>query len=541
MNASPSLLDPQPPTAHAVASPARLSGSAVALPPILWPCGAVLVASALGPSHHDAWAVVAAFAIVMALLAGVARSGGAWIVAMTFIALAVGLVRTGDAAPRTVQWPTASVNAVRGTVAMWPSPHGETVQVPVTVIAARTGTTWQFATATLRATLPTYPPLNRGDLIVIGGTATIRRNWLPDADGTLFGQWVRVEQHDGATTLTDIRHRAVARFIAGIAWHVRSPEAGLTAGMLLGEKAVLDTQTRDALNATGTTQHVVISGWNISIVIGLFAALGRNLTLRRRRAWALAALATVIVYTFAVGADLSVVRAAVMGGAALVAPLVGRRADPLVWLAIACATMALIDPTVTQNLSFLLSAAATFGVLVVAPWLADLARRFNACRRFPRLTELGAVAIAAYLMTEPIILHAFGRVSLISPVVNIIVEPLVPVIMGIGFITALLSFLPIPLLADVAGLCTSVPAWLFLRIITAAGALPFSAVQLPQPGLGVSVFLYAVPACIALRSVIHVPALRASALSLRRQDVALYGIGFVGTLIVALGVAVWFR
>jgi len=500
-----------------------------------------LVAGAIGPSHHDAWVVIGAFAAVMALLAIVARSAGAWIVAVTCIALAVGLFRTGDAPPRTVQWPTASVNAVRGIVDAWPSPHGETVQTPIAVIAARTGNRWQFATATLRATLPTYPPLNRGDVVVIGGAATIRRNWWPDADGSLYGQWMRIEQRDDPTTLTDIRHRAVARFIAGIERYVRSPEAGLTAGMLLGEKAALDTPTRDALNATGTTQHVVISGWNISIVIGLFAALGRNLSIRRRRVWAFAALATVVVYTFAVGGDLSVVRAAVMGGGALIAPLVGRRADPLVWLSIACATMALIDPTVTHDLSFLLSAAATFGVLVVAPRLADMARRVPAGRAFPRLTELGAVAIAAYLMTEPIILHAFGRVSLISPIVNIIVEPLVPVIMAIGFITALLSFVPIPFLGNVAGLCTALPAWLFLKIIVAAGALPFSAVRLPQPGLGVSVLLYALPACIAARAYILAPALRSSSMSLRKQDVALYGIGFLGTLIVAIGVAAWLR
>lgn len=289
------------------------------------------------------------------------------------------------------------------------------------------------------------------------------------------------------------------------------------------------------------TQHVVISGWNISIVIGLFAALGRNLSFRRRRVWALAALAAVVVYTFAVGADLSVVRAAVMGGAALIAPLIGRRPDPLVWLAIACAAMTLIDPTVTHNLSFLLSATATFGVLVVAPWLVMIAQRLPAGRAFPRITELGAVAIAAYLMTEPIILHTFGRASLISPIVNIIVEPLVPVIMGIGFITAVLSFVPIALFADIAGLCTALPAWLFLRIIYAAGGLPIAAMRLPQPGLGFTTLLYALPACLACRAYWLSPAICAAFVTVRKQDAALYGLGFVGTLILALVCAAWLR
>ena len=156
-------------------------------------------------------------------------------------------------------WPTENTNAVRGTVETWPSPHGETVQTPVTVVAVRTKRGWQFATATVRATLPAYPPLNRGDIVVIGGTATLHRNTWPDADGSLYGQWMRIERRDDPSSLTDIRYRAVTRFIAGIERHVRSPEAGLTAGMLLGEKTVLDAPTRDALNATGTTQHMVVT------------------------------------------------------------------------------------------------------------------------------------------------------------------------------------------------------------------------------------------------------------------------------------------
>ncbi len=541
MNASPSPRDPYAITATAAPLPTRAIAGAGALPPILWPCGGVLIAGAIGSGHHDAWAAVAVFGAAILLLAVVARSAGAGIVAVTLIALAAGLFRAQPVAPRTVVWPVDGVNAVRGTVEAWPTPHGEMVQAPIAVVGARTESGWQPATATLRATLPAYPPLGRGDAVVIGGIATLERNWRPDADGSFYGQWARVEQPGDLTALTDVRHRVIARFIAGIERHVRSPEAGLTAGMLLGEKTTLDAPTLDALNATGTTQHVVISGWNISIVIGLFAALGRNLSIRRRRAWSVAALATVVVYTFAVGADLSVVRAAVMGGATLIAPLVGRRADPLVWLAIACATMTLVDPTVAQNLSFLLSCAATFGVLVVAPWLADSARRVPAGRRFPRATELAAVAIAAYLTTEPIILHAFGRVSLVSPVVNIVVEPLVPVIMAFGFITALLSFVPITLLGDVAGLCTAVPAWVFLRIVYAAGSLPISAVRLPQPGLGITAFLYVLPACIACRVCLDAPSIRAAFVAVRTRDAALYACGFVGTLIAALALAAWLR
>lgn len=477
-----------------VAVPAR---GATVLPPILWPCGAILLGSALGPTDHDRWPVTLALAVVTLALALIARTGALWSAAFGMLAFAGSLWHSAPPSVRPLTWTTEPVNAVRGIVETWPTAHAEMVQAPVRVVAARTERGWQPADATLNATLPSYPPLQRGDLIVAGGITTVRPGWWRDADGSLYGQWIRLEQREDATTAEDYRHRIVARLIAEIDRNVRPPESGLTAGMLLGEKTVLDEQTRDALNSTGTSQHVVISGWNLALVIGLFAALARYTPMGRRVLWSVATLGTVALYTFAVGAELSVVRAALMGAGALVAPLVGRRADPLVWLGIASAAMVIHDPAAIRDLSFLLSCAATFGVLVVAPWLAGQALRAPICAAFPRVTELLAVAVGAQLMTEPLILHTFGRVSLISPIVNMIVEPTVPIIMALGGITGLLGLLPFSLPATVAGTCTALPAALFLGIINHAGNIPLGAIQLPQPGVTLTALIYAVPAIIA--------------------------------------------
>ncbi len=187
-----------------------------------------------------------------------------------------------------------------------------------------------------------------------------------------------------------------------------------------------------------------------------------------------------------------------MGSVGLIAPALGRRADPTVSLGVAMAAMAALHPAVVGDLAFLLSCAATFGVLVVAPFLARLARRIAWCDRAGWLTELVAVAIGAQLTTEPLIAHTYGRISLISPIVNIIVEPLVPAIMLCACATALLALLPVGFPAAVAGVCTALPAWLFLRIVRVAAALPGASLQLPQPGTLLTVLLYAIPASIAL-------------------------------------------
>lgn len=483
---------------HAAIPPDIAVRAAPTIPYILWPSAAILVAAALGTGYHAVWSGALIAAGVAVALAALARTPAAWCIAALTIAFAGMVWHTSPPAERSIVWTAIPVNAVRGIVETWPTAHGTQVQAPITVFAARTDRGWEAARVTLRATVPSYPPLQRGDVVVVGGIATVRRGWWSDADGSLYGQWMRIERSDDGATPEDFRHRVVSRFIAGIDRYIRSPESGLTAGMLLGEKTVIDDQTRDALNATGTTQHVVISGWNLALVIGLFAALGRHAPVTRRVLWSVATLGAVALYTFAVGAELSVVRAAVMGCGGLVAPLVGRRADPLVWLGIASAIMVIHDPAAIRDLSFLLSCTATFGVLVVAPWLAKHATRLPVARSFPRLTELLAVAVGAQLMAEPIILHAFGRASLISPLVNLVVEPLVPLIMGLGGITALLSLLPFPLPATVTGICTALPASLFVTIIRNAADIPLGSIRLPQPGLVPTLLLYAIPAAVVL-------------------------------------------
>lgn len=285
----------------------------------------------------------------------------------------------------------------------------------------------------------------------------------------------------------------------------------------------------------------MISGWNLAIVIGLFAALGRRAPLTRRVLWSVATLGAVAVYTFAVGAELSVVRAAVMGCGGLLAPLLGRRADPLVWLGLASAAMVVHDPAAISDLSFLLSCSATVGVLVVAPWLAKRAMRLPLFHAIPSLTELLAVAVGAQLMTEPIILHTFGRASLISPLVNLVVEPLVPPIMALGGITSLLSLLPFALPATVAGVCTALPASLFLTIIRWVARFPASAVQLPQPGLSLTLLFYVAPAAVVLWVEQARPAVAHWRLRYIPRDAGLYAATFAVVLALALSLLHWAR
>lgn len=142
------------------------------------------------------------------------------------------------------------------------------------------------------------------------------------------------------------------------------PEASLLAGILLGVESGIPEEVERAFQDSGTAHIVAISGFNIAILAGLFAALFSRLLGRWRGA--VVALACIAVYTLLVGAGASVVRAALMGGLTLLAAQIGRRQAGLNSLALVAALMALFNPYVLWDVDFQLSFMATLGLVLYA-------------------------------------------------------------------------------------------------------------------------------------------------------------------------------
>lgn len=248
------------------------------------------------------------------------------------------------------------------------------------------------------------------------------------------------------------------------------PEGALLVGILLGDRSGMPSDLVQNFALTGTAQIVAISGQNISYVAGFILLLGRRLRLRPRTITTIA-IVTIVVYTIFVGASASVVRAAVMGTLFVIARQLGRDYDVSISLAFAAFVMTLWNPNLLWDIGFQLSFVALLGLVYIAPTLA------RALHRLPLLGEALAVALAAQLVTEPLILLYFQQVSLISPIANILVEPALPLIMLTGAVAV-----PLLLLFRPLGLLPAAACWLFLTFMIHAvnwfARLPFAALQL---------------------------------------------------------------
>lgn len=229
------------------------------------------------------------------------------------------------------------------------------------------------------------------------------------------------------------------------------PEASLLAGILLGVESGISDQVQKAFRDTGTTHIIAISGFNITIVAGLFTRLFSKL-LNKRRA-ALAAVLGISLYTLLVGADPAVVRAAVMGGLSIFASQIGRRQHGLNAAALASLIMMLFNPRLPWDISFQLSLSATLGLILYADpltnWFLGLSSGYLPLETAHKLTqpvsEYFLFTLAAQLTTLPVMIYHFHSYSLSTFLANPAILPVQPPIMIVGGLGLILGLIWIPL------------------------------------------------------------------------------------------------
>lgn len=323
------------------------------------------------------------------------------------------------------------------------------------------------------------------------------------ADGSTLGVWERI-QIDAYMPVLHLRQTLQASVNRALPVE----EASLLNGILLGIKTNLDPSLQTALNRTGLTHIVVVSGYNMVIIAAFLQYIGRRLRFSPWRSYGLA-VAGIICFTILTGVSASVLRAAAMVALGLMAPLLGRRAHPLTSLTLVAAVLAAWSPPQLRDISFQLSFGATLGMLVILPRLQPVleqpvSRLSGPLRPVLQLIAVDlAVTLSAMIMTEPVIAANFKTFSLISPVANLVVLPLVPAAMLAGFLFMLaalstLAWTMLNSLAELFALVTWALLWLMTTPVEGLAALPFAAVSLPGYPREVNMVYYTLLAMLFL-------------------------------------------
>lgn len=248
------------------------------------------------------------------------------------------------------------------------------------------------------------------------------------------------------------------------------PHASLLAGLITGSRRGLPDHLSEDFRTSGITHIIAVSGYNITIIMTLLGSALFWLPVKRRF-WPLVMMVT--AFTIFVGAGAPVVRAAIMGILGLIALQAERVSVPRLTILWTAFFMLMWNPMqLWYDASFQLSFLAVIGITEFGPFLKKALK--NVPETFA-IRESLVATLAAQAGTLPISILIFRQFSLVSPLVNVLVAPLVPLGMLLGTISLLLSYLWMPL----ALLCGYV-TWAILHtiiLIAKLGAqMPFAAI-----------------------------------------------------------------
>lgn len=262
---------------------------------------------------------------------------------------------------------------------------------------------------------------------------------------------------------------------------VPGDQGALLVGILLGSKKYFSKELNEVLINTSTIHIAVVSGQNLSLLVG-FVMTGVSWFGRKKTI--LLALVVSLIYALLTGFGIPTIRALIMVTLSLGAQLVNREAKSLQILLITALMMLIISPNWLLSISFQLSFLATLAVVEVAPkivsslsFLPDIIKQ-----------DLG-VSLAAQLLTLPVIAANFHQLSLLGILTNTLVLWTVSLIMLSGIIT-LFSLLLGTIIGSICSLIPTILLTYFLDIVRFFNSLDFNTITVGRVALVVWIGYY---------------------------------------------------
>ncbi len=257
------------------------------------------------------------------------------------------------------------------------------------------------------------------------------------------------------------------------------PNSDLLKGIVFGNDKNMTKDLKDKFNATGLSHITAVSGTNIVILIEALMVFLLFLGFWRGQAFYFA-LIIIWLYIIMIGLPVSGVRAVIMGSVGLLAQKLGRQNTSARVLIFTACVMLLQNPMLLfYDISFQLSFLASLGIIYIKPLIDYFfnmvtdkffrkkevfgATRQDAVLYFDKakyFLDILSITLASQIITLPIIVYNFGRISLVAPITNLLVLPIISFLTILGFIVSVVGIFSITL-----GFIVSLPCWFLLAYL----------------------------------------------------------------------------
>jgi competence protein ComEC len=215
-------------------------------------------------------------------------------------------------------------------------------------------------------------------------------------------------------------------------------DADLLAAMVIGAQAAeLSPDTLDEFRRSGTVHLLVVSGAQVTMLVGAVLLL-TSAGYRHPRWWHfLPAIPLTLALAVTVGPGASVLRAIVMGALWCAGVIARRSYDSATAIAFAGIVVGLTDTSALFSPGIQLTFAATVGVIIAVP----RAERddFGRLHRVPTWAYAVSGTLGAWLLSTPLLAFHFGCFTGVGSLANVIAVPLSALIMPVGMLTICLG------------------------------------------------------------------------------------------------------
>lgn len=269
------------------------------------------------------------------------------------------------------------------------------------------------------------------------------------------------------------------RYFAGMRNALPEPSASFALGLLLGTRGLIPKEVQTMLTTVGLTHLIAVSGYNLTIIINAARKPLRNVS---KFMALMAPVWLIFVFMLLTGFSASIVRAAIVSGLSLLASYYGRNYKPMVLIMLsAVITLAYNPAYLWSDVGWQLSFLAFYGILVIGPLLE---KQFRVEKMIPKLI---IESMSAYIITLPLIMGLFGNVSIIAPLANLIILPLVPLVMFLAFTSGIFG-IATPL-APILGLPLKILLATMLATMNFLAHLPMASTTIPPTNVAWALYI----------------------------------------------------
>lgn len=214
--------------------------------------------------------------------------------------------------------------------------------------------------------------------------------------------------------------------------------AALVSAVTTNYKGRLSDEQKDAYSMVGLSHMLATSGMHLSILVFGIMSLFSMMKVRRKLA-VLICILIVIAFAAVAGFSVSIIRSGVMFIIMSLGYMLDESYDAYTSLGFAALLILFQNPFAIDDVGFILSAASTLGILLFAPPLGSvllIKRKGFWWSIINYFIGLICVTLASTSVAVPFNMFIFDGISIISPISNILVVPLLPFIFILCVLTA---------------------------------------------------------------------------------------------------------